>query len=157
MFCQKPHFCKNTNFVKNFFFLCKSFFQSKFRLLTNFFLFSSPNVEILVECRNFGHTSKFWSQVEILVTSRNFRQKSKFWVKKVFKWKNFFFHCKSFFQSKFRLLTNFFFVFFAKRRNFDHTSKFWSHVEILVTSRNFGHKSKFWSQVEILVKSRNFG
>ena len=101
--------------------------------------FFSPKGEMLVESRNLGRKSKFWSKVEILVK------------KKVLNQKNFFFHCKIFFQPKFRLLTNFFCCFFRQK------AECWSKVEMLVESRNVGRKPKFWSQVEIFVESRNFG
>ena len=39
----------------------------------------SREMEILVQNRNFGQKSKFWSKIEILVKNRNFGQKSKFY------------------------------------------------------------------------------
>jgi len=59
----------------------------------------------LVETRNFGRKSKFWSKLEILVETRNFGPNLKFW-------------------PKLEIL--------AETRNFGRNSKFWSRLPIMV-------------------------
>ena len=85
----------------------------------------------------FFQKSKFSSKIEISVTNRNLSKK------KVFKWKNFFFHCKFFFTIKISIFDELFFIFYFT--NFrDHQFE------------QVRQKSKFSSKIEIFVKNRNF-